>query len=63
MTNAEYYKTAGERYDAFAEWCTDNQRCIDCPIHIKHGTDGASLKKCEAHWLAMDIAEEKGEAE
>lgn len=34
MTNGECYKTVAEHYDTFAEWCTDNQRCIECPYYL-----------------------------
>ena len=54
MKNFEKYKTAGERHEAFSEFCDSYQFCTACPLE-GHDRDNCNRFK----WLDLEAEDEK----
>lgn len=52
MTNAEKFKTIGERLENFRNWC-NKRRCEDCECGLEEGTEG-----CVFSWLEFECEPE-----
>ncbi len=61
MTNAEKYKTAEERTDAFARWMHENcfkndslHGCTLCKLYTLAKNSGRALNGCCYRWLELE---------
>lgn len=55
MTNAEKYKTAKERENAFSGFCIGHGRCSRCPL----GQPIVTFDSCPFRWLELEADKEE----